>query len=552
MGSNIPFSASAQRTLDISPPTPYPYLKYAQSAIQFDPLLIQGCELWLDAADQTTLSLTGSTVTAWRDKSTKSYTITVNSTPTYLTTGFNGELPSVSFTTGVYLQTTLASPVANSDFAMFAVWNQTTDGGVNSVLSIGAPGTETALGIHAIGSTSYYNLYHFAVGDASTSQIYTYGVPVVHSGTLLSGVLTAYINGTASGNTVNDSANTGTSFYISQPSGFPIIGQVAEVLLYTGTLTSTQRQQIEGYLASKWKLRSYLSPTQLYNAKSYLSVVNARVMPTISIRRAAQRNRFLPPQYSNCVLWLDAADRNSLTLSGTNVTQWNDKSGVENHVVNANITGTLTYSTEARTISTDGTSYFYAPVSTQRATNTNFQLFMVYTWLNSGSSANQALWGGDQGGWNRLQLLNFPGLTGDSYILSWGNQNSGTAPNGVSYTGLNTASQIIYQASYNGFTTNGSALYINGVNQGAFTDSASQGSPNPILTNTWFSAIGPETGGQYPSQIAFNEIIIYTTTLSHQQRQQIEGYLAWKWGLKNSIGQGHPFFLSPPVPVPFQ
>ena len=89
MGSNIPFSASAQRTLDISPPTPYPYLKYAKSAIQFDPLLIQGCELWLDAADQTTLSLTGSTVTAWRDKSTKSYTITVNSTPTYLTTGFN-------------------------------------------------------------------------------------------------------------------------------------------------------------------------------------------------------------------------------------------------------------------------------------------------------------------------------------------------------------------------------------------------------------------------------------------------------------------------------
>jgi len=551
MGSNIPFSASGQRTLAITAPTSYSYLKYAQSAIQFDPRLIKGCELWLDAADQTTLSLNTNTVTSWRDKSNNAYTITVNSTPTYSNTGFNGGLPCVNFTSGVYLQATLASQVANSDFAMFAVWNQTTDGGVNSVLSIGAPGTETALGIHAIGSASYYNFYHFAVTDASTSQIYTYGVPVVHSGTRLSSVLTGYINGTATANTGTDTANTGTSFYVSQPSGnFPITGQVAEVLLYTGTLTSTQRQQIEGYLASKWKLRSYLSATQLYNATSYLSVANARVMPTIPLRRAAQRNRFLPPQYSNCVLWLDAADTSSITRSGTSVTQWNDKSGVGNHVVSGNITGTLTYTT--RTVSTSGSSYFFAPVSTQRATNTNFQLFMVYTWLNSSTNTNQALWGGDQGGWNRLQLLNFPGLTGDSYILSWGNQNSGTAPNGLSYTGLNTASQIIYHASYNGFTTDGSALYINGNNQGNFTDSASAGSPNPILTNTWFSAIGPETGGQYPSQIAFNEIIIYTTTLTTNQRQQIEGYLAWKWGLKNSIGRGHPFFLSPPVPVPYQ
>ena len=551
MGSNIPFSASGQRTLAITAPTSYSYLKYAQSAIQFDPRLIKGCELWLDAADQTTLSLNTNTVTSWRDKSNNAYTITVNSTPTYSNTGFNGGLPCVNFISGVYLQATLASQVANSDFAMFAVWNQTTDGGVNSVLSIGAPGTETALGIHAIGSTSYYNFYHFAVTDASTSQIYTYGVPVVHSGTRLSSVLTGYINGTATANTGTDTANTGTSFYVSQPSGnYPIIGQVAEVLLYTGTLTSTQRQQIEGYLASKWKLRSYLSATQLYNATSYLSVANARVMPTIPLRRAAQRNRFLPPQYSNCVLWLDAADTSSITRSGTSVTQWNDKSGVGNHVVSGNITGTLTYTT--RTVSTSGSSYFFAPVSTQRATNTNFPLFMVYTWLNSSTNTNQALWGGDQGGWNRLQLLNFPGLTGDSYILSWGNQNSGTAPNGLSYTGLNTASQIIYHASYNGFTTDGSALYINGNNQGNFTDSASVGSPNPILTNTWFSAIGPETGGQYPSQIAFNEIIIYTTSLTTNQRQQIEGYLAWKWGLKNSIGRGHPFFLSPPVPVPYQ
>jgi len=106
----------------------------------------------------------------------------------------------------------------------------------------------------------------------------------------------------------------------------------------------------------------------------------------------------------------------------------------------------------------------------------------------------------------------------------------------------------MYHASYNGFTTNGSALYINGVNQGSFTDSASVGSPNPVLTNTWFSAIGPASGGAYPAQVTFNEILIYTTTLTDRQRQSVEGYFAWKWGLVASLPANHPFKLFPPPP----
>lgn len=36
---------------------------------------------------------------------------------------------------------------------------------------------------------------------------------------------------------------------------------------------------------------------------------------------------FQPNQISNLALWLDAADTTTITLSGTNVTQWKDKSG---------------------------------------------------------------------------------------------------------------------------------------------------------------------------------------------------------------------------------
>jgi hypothetical protein len=89
---------------------------------------------------------------------------------------------------------------------------------------------------------------------------------------------------------------------------------ISEVLIYSSALTTPERQQIEGYLATKWGLVSSL-PT-IHDFK--------RVLPATAA--------FNPRQISNCALWLDAADEYSLTLSGSNVTQWRDKSGLGNHM----------------------------------------------------------------------------------------------------------------------------------------------------------------------------------------------------------------------------
>ena len=576
MGSNIPFSASAQRTAAISAPTPYPYLPYVKSSIEFNPLLIQGCEVWLDAADLTTLSLSASDVTAWRDKSTKAYTITVNNIPTYSSNGLTGGLPCVSFTTGTYLQATLSSQVANSDFAIFAVWNQTVNGGVNSVVSIGAPTTETALGIHAIGSRSYYNFYHYGVGDANTSQIYTYGVPVVHSGTRLSGVLTAYINGTASANTITDSANTNTFFYVSQPSGnFPITGQVAEVLLYTGTLTSTQRQQIEGYLASKWKLTSYLSPTQLYNATSYLSVANARFMPSIPIRKAAQNNKFLPPQYSNCVLWLDATDVNG---TGTNpatgtITSWTDKSGSGNSSTGSAGTPTLTANLlngkPGVAFSSSSSSYIQIPV----VVTTDWSIFIVFSTTQTGPNSTptpgpgqahtdkginhwwggQGIFDGEVGGSvNDFGISLCGAVTSGSSTLAYlgygvGNLATNQDTTEFSATAVNTGAGFIGEF-FRTQSTGNLQMYVNGAFQVSTTGSTATRSAPPTLK---IGSIQTLPAGYYFTGNIY-EIVCYSRVLSMIERQQIEGYFAWKWGLKASITSSHPFFLVPPVPVPYQ
>ena len=503
-----------------------------------------------------------SNLTQWRDKSGNSYNATASGSPGLI--GFGSSSPG-----GVYFNGTTAylsnfsCPINLSQRAVFIVMQEVTHAGARGVLSF-PPNPTTGIDYNSISGMSIETsngLRFYANGGAYVSDMGN--VSLLPKSTYFDSMTGtqggSYLNGANTSNNVpNFTQGTCTGFVLGARwggSGSPGIDSygniiINEVIVYSNPITTAQRQAVEAYLSVKWGTGALLASSNIYNQRTSNSFGLAAVVP-IPVTRPAQNAKWLPTRILSLQLWLDAADVNSMILSGLSVTQWNDKSGSGNHVLNSYITGTLTYGTRA--ISTNGTSnYFYAPVTTQRATYTNFQVFIVYTWLTSTAGTNQALWGGDAGGWNRLQLLSFPGLSSgaDSFALSWGNQGSGFAnpPNGVLYTGLNTASQLIYHASYNGFTTNGSALYINGVNQGSFTDSASVGSPNPVLTNTWFSAIGPASGGAYPAQVTFNEILIYTTTLTDRQRQSVEGYFAWKWGLIASLPGDHPFKLFPPPP----
>jgi hypothetical protein len=42
------------------------------------------------------------------------------------------------------------------------------------------------------------------------------------------------------------------------------------------------------------------------------------------------------------------------------------------------------------------------------------------------------------------------------------------------------------------------------------------------------------------------ELLIFGTAFTTNQRQQIEGYLAWKWGLQANLPANHPYFFAPP------
>jgi len=209
--------------------------------------------LWLDAADSTTITGT-SPITAWTDKSGLARPVTIVSGPTYGSTTRNG-LNTLSFNNNT-ITSSIASAVGTGDFVLVAVWYQSS-AGTNTVLSLGTSASSSqSLGF----SGNKYNFYQY--GSAQESAYSSTPSFVIHIGTRQSSVKAVYVNGTVGTTPASDSYNqTVTTVTIGKGDAFAITGEVAEIMVWTGTMNSTDRQLLESYLAQKWGLQSNLPVT---------------------------------------------------------------------------------------------------------------------------------------------------------------------------------------------------------------------------------------------------------------------------------------------------
>jgi hypothetical protein len=340
-------------------------------------------------------------------------------------------------------------------------------------------------------------------------------------------------------------------------------GFISEVICYNTALSSTQRQQVEAYLADKWKV-SALSTQNIYAPGSYLTFVNALRIPALPMRRAVQGNKFIPPQYSNCVLWLDATDVNG---TGTNpatgtITSWTDKSGSGNSSTASGGTPTLTANSlnGKPGVAFSGTSYIQVP----RVVTSDWSIFIVFSTTQTGpnctptpgpgqahtDSLNNHWWGGqgifdgEMGGSVNDMGISLCGSPTAYLGYGTGNLAANTDTTEFSATAVNTGAGFIGEF----FRTQSSGnlqMFVNG----AFQVSTTGGTANRVSPNLKIGAIQTLPAGYYFTGNVY-EIVCYTRVLNDIERQQIEGYFAWKWGLKASITSSHPFFLIPPVPLP--
>jgi hypothetical protein len=264
----------------------------------------------------------------------------------------------------------------------------------------------------------------------------------------------------------------------------------------------------------------------------------------------------LPLRIAGCTLWLDAEDATTMNTgiasNGSAINQWKDKS-INQFLFTQSTTGNQPiYSTN--TLNGKATIQFTAANSTYLGGPTNFEpgtnsfaVFAVFKWTDSTSTGwvfNKSLQGSYSGrilmGRNNstittgLTLSAADGLTTsftDTYLANTYRilcfiYNRGSRTTTVYQNGTSIISQTYTETDVATSQTNTFNFIVGGYNNGT-------GSISPPANGLYLN-------GNIAEILNFTNSYDMTTTI----QQQIEGYLAWKWGLQTTLPSNHPFYLT--------
>jgi hypothetical protein len=251
-----------------------------------------------------------------------------------------------------------------------------------------------------------------------------------------------------------------------------------------------------------------------------------------------------PLSITNCSLWLDANDVPG--VNGASLTSWSDKTSYSRNAIgynNHNGTGTLPTKISSGLNSkniinlTGNNDYFKVAGYSFNTTESTYFILAKITSIPSTPDQRYGLVSTDEAG-NYGRGIGFWGTNSNS---SFTNKYFVIYPYDFANTTVDISLNqwVILTASYNStnnyaiFTSNGTIQTPNiGVN--AQTSIGSDGLKIGIMNTAYASNTS--------CQIA--EVIVYDGLLSNKNRQNVEGYLANKWGLTSSLSTNHPFAIS--------
>jgi len=332
---------------------------------------------------------------------------------------------------------------------------------------------------------------------------------------ILNGVKTTFAVGQGSGNTNTNGFNIGV---FNPTNGGSHSFDMGEGIVYNSILSDTQRQQVEGYLAWKWGLQSSLVTTHPNSTTAYVPFPFPTSIPVASTKI------WSPTRISGTQLWLDGADVSSMTVSGTSVTQWNDKSGNANNATQSTGAYQPTYSLS--NVYFNGSTYMNLPNGTLPSGNSGYSVFFVIKYISGNFILGAGITSNNQ--------ATFIGANTTNIFDAWYNVDAGAGstfslPN-TTFIGQSIYTQNVYRQ-----------LYVTG------SLTQTQPSSNRACSSL-YNAIGGFLNQNTFGVFYCNEILYYNTGITQTQRQQVEGYLAWKWGLQSSLPGGHPYINFPPSP----
>ena len=227
---------------------------------------------------------------------------------------------------------------------------------------------------------------------------------------------------------------------------------------------------------------------------------------------------------SSLALWLDANDFSTITLNGSTVSQWRDKSGNGRHASQATAANQPTYSTsrinnrpaifsdginDLMTFSTAIIPNDFTIIAVGQSNDLSSQSSFVINQFTAGNVGRMQTW--FVRSLNDIGLQIGPSLVGTTQFTINANQIVGWS------RVVNTGSIVL----------NGSLIASTSLTE------TIESSATTIFGRT-----------SLLSKITIGELIIISGGASTTDRQRLEGYLAWKWGLTANLPNNHPFIFT--------
>lgn len=245
------------------------------------------------------------------------------------------------------------------------------------------------------------------------------------------------------------------------------------------------------------------------------------------------------PTRIQTALWLDAADVGTVQLVATDlVATWVDKSGNLVGVQQANQNAMPSYGRDKL----NGINVLAADGSNDELRLTcpipgagSFSIFTVAK--NLGGVDGRSTIGGGPGSTTDFYAHHyyFAPQGGTKWINAWGSASGASLSANNADTGWHVTCSI-----YNGLNN---SSWLDGA-AGTVTSKSDSNLSN--LLNGWGIFSAGNVGNNF-MQGSIAEIVIMKSAADTATRQNVEGYLAWKWGLVSLLTSNHPYKNSPPT-----
>jgi hypothetical protein len=256
-----------------------------------------------------------------------------------------------------------------------------------------------------------------------------------------------------------------------------------------------------------------------------------------SFRVLGQIPAWTPAQIST-IAWYDADDAGTFSFgTGVNISQWNDKSGNGNHVVQATSGSQPDYDTTNTinglpVVTFDGIDDRMDKSSLSGwPANNGTAVTVMAVWRHTSNAGNRAFFDISTG-----SLTNTTGLFHHANSFQLILRATGTANQAVS--GINAfVEDVPFQYACTVKSDN-REIFINGTANGADTNNNGTSAYTNLRIGTLFQDVFPMEG-------QLGEMVVFSGN-DDTTRQLVEGYLAWKWGLEGNLPGGHPYENAPP------